>query len=583
MTKNEININYFKEIDNKNIIINYYEFNNNQNNLYNSIKNNFNTYNNEKEKNLYQIFEKNILKIFISIFLYEKSLCNNEQIFTNKKFFLINPNWYKIFKEKYNYSSIFQTLNTYYKNNNNDQNIENILGIFSKTNIFKFEKIENYEEISNIDNIKAHNKTKENIVFCDDFFIIPYNIITMISKTFFNNNIVFNLNDVFSKNTYIFVINCNTINVGIFKKGQLLFTSNFVFDYNNKNILDDEMKKLLSSSIKNYIESRQCDTSIYNEIQIMKNEQLKNVGKLLILKNKPNEQDNNQNNIPSYANKFIKKSIIQSQKRCSSTGRELSNYNYDKFIQDENKKNRKASLDGNYINNGKTEKNENINLKDGCDNNVGINSKNKFNENKKDISNQNAIEANDENINNLIKENYALKEKIQKREREIKVLKKEKDEIKKKYYNEKNNNQNLLNNKEKELKIDYQNLLKEKEKEINNNYQNLLNGKEKELKIYYQNLLNNKENENELKNQEYINKLNEENKELKNKINQLENIIKEKDIEINNISNNNKNKNEKNDEEINNIKETNKKLNEEINKKNKELEYIKELIEKNRI
>ena len=37
----------------------------------------------------------------------------------------------------------------------------------------------------------------------------------------------------------------------------------------------------------------------------MKNEQFKNIGKLLILKNKSNKQDNNQNKLSSYENSHI--------------------------------------------------------------------------------------------------------------------------------------------------------------------------------------------------------------------------------------------------------------------------------------
>ena len=132
---------------------------------------------------------------------------------------------------------------------------------------------------------------------------IRYNVIKMITKTFFNNDILFGFNNVLSKDKNIFVINDNTVSVGNFKNELLLFISNFVFDYDNKNILEDEMKKL--SSIKNYIEIRHCNTSKYNEIQIMKNEQFKNIGKLLILKNKSNEQDNNQNKLPSHENSHI--------------------------------------------------------------------------------------------------------------------------------------------------------------------------------------------------------------------------------------------------------------------------------------
>ena len=71
---------------------------------------------------------------------------------------------------------------------------------------------------------------------------IPYNVIKKITKTFFNNDILFGFNNVLSKDKNIFVINDNTVSVGNFKNELLLFISNLVFDYDNKNILEDEIK-----------------------------------------------------------------------------------------------------------------------------------------------------------------------------------------------------------------------------------------------------------------------------------------------------------------------------------------------------
>ena len=224
--------------------------------------------------------------------------------------------------------------------------------------------------------------------------MFPYNVIKMITKTFFNNDILFGFNNVLSKDKNIFVINDNTVSVGNFKNELLLFISNFVFEYDNKNILEDEMKKLLSSSIKNYIEIRHCNTSKYNEIQIMKNEQFKNIGKLLILKNKSNELDNNQNKLPSH----IKKNVNRSQKRDNSTGRKLSNQN--KFNHTETKKTRNISLDKDYLKN-----NKDFNIKNLFNNNYDININNELNGNEKDIKNINKI---------IIKENNSLEENIQK-------------------------------------------------------------------------------------------------------------------------------------------------------------------------
>ncbi len=104
----------------------------------------------------------------------------------------------------------------------------------------------------------------------------------------------------------------------------------------------------------------------------------------------------------------------------NSTGRKLSNQN--KLNHTETKKNRNISLDKDYIKN-----NKNFNLKNIFNNNYGININNEMNGNEKDIKSINKI---------IIKENNSLEEKIQK------IFKKEKGEIKKKFYNEKDNNQN---------------------------------------------------------------------------------------------------------------------------------------------
>ena len=111
----------------------------------------------------------------------------------------------------------------------------------------------------------------------------------------------------------------------------------------------------------------------------------------------------------------------------NSTGRKLSNQN--KLNQTETKKNRNISLDKDYIKNNKKFKLKNI-----FNNNYGININNELNGNEKDIKNINKI---------IIKENNSLEEKIQK------IFKKEKGEIKTKFYNEKDNNQNSSTKKEK--------------------------------------------------------------------------------------------------------------------------------------
>ena len=101
IANNEIDLNYFKRNNN---IINYKEYNSKKeiSSIFpSSIKNN------NKNNHLNEPFEKNILKILISFYYYEKSLKNKEIIFNNSnKFYLMNPKWFGIFKDFYGYSTI---------------------------------------------------------------------------------------------------------------------------------------------------------------------------------------------------------------------------------------------------------------------------------------------------------------------------------------------------------------------------------------------------------------------------------------------------------------------------------------------
>ena len=64
------------------------------------------------ENNIQNSFKKELLKIFIFIFYYEKYLSENkENTFNNKeKYYLINPEWIQNFKKYYNYERLYDLL-----------------------------------------------------------------------------------------------------------------------------------------------------------------------------------------------------------------------------------------------------------------------------------------------------------------------------------------------------------------------------------------------------------------------------------------------------------------------------------------
>ena len=56
-------------------------------------------------------FKRDILKILISIFYYEKPSDKNENIFNvYQQYYLISPEWLKEFKEFYNYQNLYELL-----------------------------------------------------------------------------------------------------------------------------------------------------------------------------------------------------------------------------------------------------------------------------------------------------------------------------------------------------------------------------------------------------------------------------------------------------------------------------------------
>jgi hypothetical protein len=267
LKKEKINLNTFK---NTNVVISFQEFNFFIVNLFNSLISEIND------------FEKEVLAILITLFYYEKYLNNNEYTLDeNNKYFLINPIWFKHFKEIYNYSSVSQILSNYNKKisfNTYEQCIENIIDLLFKKNNFKFEKIDLYENLSNINIIAASQKEIQSIIYYNNCNIIPYKVINMINKTFFkNNDNKFGYNIVLNKNKSIFIIINNIINVGYFNQ-ELLFITKFAFSYINKNILNEKIKILNSISIQKIIDKDKDDISSSDDIQILNNENF-NIGK----------------------------------------------------------------------------------------------------------------------------------------------------------------------------------------------------------------------------------------------------------------------------------------------------------------
>ena len=548
---------------------------------------------------------KSILKLLIYFYYYEKDLKENQESLFNKNgkelYYLINPEWLNKFKDIFNYSEIYKSLNKINRkikninyNNLNDYYDQIIPQI--DENILNEKKELLFDEIFDAENIKLYSKKIYNILYHKNCYIINSQIMNMI-KSIFNNNeiniksrrIIFMDNSVYILyDKKVIIEKCNEI---------LLFIPKYIIVYNSKELFESEKKYLLKSTIENYINEFNCDLNNPN-LQIL-NDNKGNLGKLVILNEfqSNNKTDNRQKNksLPKTTNSFnINKSINTANKTVNiRTEQDNLNHSTDHFYYGKN----------NYLN-GKKNSNENSfgninnieikNNKNGASNKIKkpikIN-KNEDNENKipneEQISNYNKDnESNNKTMGNLIKNEFQGKYS-EKDEKNINFNNKNG------IYNKPMNKYNVLNLKK---------LGSEKESEENINENKLINSNKKLQKQIddlkksinnYEDILREKDNKiNEYKNK-YL-KIEDELKEKDNKLKDYLNIQKElenKEKEIININNKLedyqnyinelKNKNREKENEIKKLKlnnnEENLKIEELLNKSNEENKRIKQI------
>ena len=126
-------------------------------------------------------FDREILKIFIYIYYYEK-IAWEKNIFNNEEdFYLINPKWLKRFKEFYSYDKLkkrFDNLSKVYNYNISDYGIKFILETLSAENILS--NVEIFPDLKDIKLINTVAKLEKGIIYTNPGIIIPGKIIDII-------------------------------------------------------------------------------------------------------------------------------------------------------------------------------------------------------------------------------------------------------------------------------------------------------------------------------------------------------------------------------------------------------------------
>ena len=298
-------------------------------------------------------FQKEIIKVFIYIYYYEKAL-SEKNIFVNKEnYYLINPNWISDFKSFYSYNNVKKILESKEKINNDliDSEIDNVIDmIIKKVKLPKKPLTYGLQRLSpNL--IRYINNNDNNILFIKNGIIFPSKIMHIIKnihpeiKHCLKKILIF-------KNEYIYYINKEKIIVGIFRYSAL-FIPSYVFIYKSLELEKEEAKIMLSLNINEYLKKRNCD--VQSENQILKNENGEEIGSFIkqsqknkktVKKNFPSERNskiiNNENliNKTSNNNKDFntieakqkkKKSELINKNNNPNIRKNLENLNNNKF------------------------------------------------------------------------------------------------------------------------------------------------------------------------------------------------------------------------------------------------------------
>ena len=298
-------------------------------------------------------FQKEIIKVFIYIYYYEKAL-SEKNIFVNKEnYYLINPKWISDFKSYYSYNNVKKILESKEKINNDliDSEIDNVIDMIIKKVKLPKKPLTYGLQRLNPNLIRYINNNDNNILFIKNGIIFPSKIMHIIKnihpeiKHYLKKILIF-------KNEYIYYINKEKIIVGIFRYSAL-FIPSYVFIYKSLELEKEEAKIMLSLNINEYLKKRNCD--VQSENQILKNENGEEIGSFIkqsqknkktVKKNFPSERNskiiNNENliNKTSNNNKDFntieakqkkKKSELINKNNNPNIRKNLENLNNNKF------------------------------------------------------------------------------------------------------------------------------------------------------------------------------------------------------------------------------------------------------------
>ena len=243
--------------------------------------------NNTNQNNTEEIFKKDIIKILIYIFYYQKYLKDEKEkvIKENNSYCLMNKEWLHKFLEYYDYKKIYNSLINMSKQNpkinyiNLNKFINSYVDNLYKKNLINFEK-ETIEDFSDIQKIfEKKNQINNNFSF-NNCYIISYSIIFLINKYIIQNDSWKNyLKKIYTKRNDIFFYDFNSIIIG--NLNEELFIPKYILYYDSKEILNSEKEVFASNDIENYFKMRNCNINNNTTQNLINNNKI--IGKLITI------------------------------------------------------------------------------------------------------------------------------------------------------------------------------------------------------------------------------------------------------------------------------------------------------------
>ena len=226
--------------------------------------------------------ENELLKAFIYIYFYEKSL-TDKNIFlnNNETYYLINPDWLDNFKRLYSYHAIENILKSkkVISYNNIDFEIDSYFNIVNEK--IQFQKKPFTLRMKNpkiITPTLVRSKYNEKIIHIYNGIIFPSKIMNIIKNV---HELKFlEIKNLIFKDNYIYYINKEKIIVGIYQNSALL-KPKYVFTFNSNHLEKIEEMKIISLNINEYLKKR--NLNIKTGYQILKNEKGEEIGSLINL------------------------------------------------------------------------------------------------------------------------------------------------------------------------------------------------------------------------------------------------------------------------------------------------------------